>query len=331
MADQRTPCAWRRILVTGSGGVTGAAMRAITADDPSGFIFATSRDCDLTNPQAAMSFIAGCGADAVIHLAAVSGGIGKSLRHPASMLRDNAMMAINVLEGARRAGVGKVIMTLSSGMYPPEAPLPLREDSIHDGAAHFSNYGYAFAKRLMEPMIRAWREEYGLSVIGLIPNGIYGEHDNFNADDAPMLPSLIRRFHQCHHGDEPIVIWGDGSPLREYTYAPDLARAFLWALNHYDAPQVLNVGSCEEHSIRAIAEMIADVYGIDRCRLTFDTGKPNGVFRKGTDNSRFLALSRFTYTPLQEGLERTITWYRQTAERFPERLRLDGKTGAVTA
>lgn len=318
---------YKKILVTGSSAVAGSAVRAAHGEYPdSAFVFLTSRDCDLTDAAATLEMVKRSEADAILHLAAVSGGIGLSLQHQASMLRDNVLITFSVLEAARKAGVAKTVMTLTTGMYPPDAPLPLREESIHDGGPHGSNYGSSFAKRLIEPAIRAYREEYGLKVVGVVPNGIFGENDNFNYDDAPMLPALIRRFYENRNSDDPIVIWGDGAPLREYTYSRDVARAFLWALFHYDDAQVLNTGTTEEHSIRDIAFMIADIIGVDKGRIVFDVAKPNGVFRKNTDNSRFTTLSGFKYTPFREGLENTIRWFAETYENDRSRLRLYGKS-----
>ncbi|MGH7716861.1 MAG: NAD-dependent epimerase/dehydratase family protein [Vulcanimicrobiaceae bacterium] len=197
---------------------------------------------------------------------------------------------------------------------------------MHDGPPHSSNYGSSFAKRLLEPAIRAYREEYGLKVVGLVPNGIFGENDNFNYDDAPMLPALIRRFYESRQTIDDIVVWGDGTPLREYTYSRDVARAFLWALYHYDEPQILNSGTTEELSIRDIALAIAEIMKIDPARICFDTSKPNGIFRKNTDNSRFVALSDFRYTPMRVGLGRTIAWFTDCYEHRRHELRLYGKS-----
>jgi GDP-L-fucose synthase len=263
--------------------------------------------------------------DAILHLAAVSGGIGLSMKYPATMLRDNAMMTFNILESARKCNVKKVIMTLTTGMYPVNAPLPLNEDYIHDGYPHESNYGSSFAKRLIDPAIRAYRAEYGMNVIGLVPNGIFGENDNFNYDDAPMLPSLIRRFYENRNNDSEIVIWGDGLPLREYTYSKDLAKIYMWALQNYDDAQVLNIGTTEENSVGDIAYMIADILNIDRGRVVFDTTKPKGIFRKNVDNSRFLKFLDFEYTPFRTGLEETIQWFCNAYENNPKTIRMYGK------
>jgi GDP-L-fucose synthase len=301
---------FKRILVTGGSGLLGNGFRSIADDYPDReFIFAGSRDCDLTDGEATAHFVGRCAPDAIVHTAALAGGIQYSSSHPATVLRDNVLMNLNVMEAARAHGVGKVIETLSTGMYAADAPNPITEDSIHDGPPHESNYSYSFAKRLIDPAIKAYRTEYGLNGIGLVANGIFGEHGNFRPAESVMVAALIRRFYEQRAGDDPIVIWGDGSPLREYTYSHDLARAFMWCLDHYDDAQILHVGSTEENSVRDTAFMIADTMGIDRARITFDTSKPAGVLRKATDNARFVSRSGFAYTPFRVGLERTIRWF----------------------
>jgi len=301
---------FQHILVTGGTGLLGNAIRAIAGDYPeSRFTFAGSRDCDLTRLDTTVDYVRTLGPDAIVHTAALAGGIQYSTEHPATLLRDNVLMNLHVVEAARLAGVRKTIMTLSTGMYPEQAPLPLREEYIHDGPPHESNYGYAFAKRLVDPMIRAYRREYGLHVIGLVANGIFGEHGNFRPGESVMLAALLRRFFEQRDSDAALVVGGDGSPLREYTYGKDLARAFLWCLAHYDDERVLHVGSSDEHSVKQTAWMIADRLQIDRRRITFDATKPTGILRKNTDNSRFLQMSNFEYTPFEEALDHTVAWF----------------------
>ncbi|MBI4394411.1 MAG: NAD-dependent epimerase/dehydratase family protein [Euryarchaeota archaeon] len=317
---------FKKILVTGASGVAGSGLKAIAKEyEENEFTFLASRDCDLTDPQAVDTLFARLRPDAVLHMAAISGGIGLSTKHPATLLRDNVLMNVNVVEAARKYEIEKTVMSLSTGMYSPNAPLPIKEDYIHDGPPHSSNYSYAFAKRLVDPMIRAWRSEFGMNLIGVVPNGIFGEHDNFNYDDATLTPTLIRRFYENRGGDKAIVMWGDGSPLREVTYGKDIARAYMWCLEHYDEPQILHIGTTEEHSVREIAEMLADMYGISRERLEFDTSKPAGVSRKSTDNSRFVRLSDFKYTAYRTALENTVRWYVETSERNPANIRKGSK------
>jgi GDP-L-fucose synthase len=318
----RSSRVFKRILVSGGTGLLGTALRAIAADYPDReFTFFGSHACDLTKLDETLAFVGRQKPDAILHTAALAGGIQYSQKHPATLLRDNVLMNLNVLEAARRLGVGKTVMSLSSGMYPAAAPNPIKEEYAHDGSPHESNYGYSFAKRLIDPSIKAYRTEYGLSAIGLVPNGIFGENGNYRPEESVMLAALIRRFHEQRDGVDPIVIWGDGSPLREYTYSQDMARAYMWCLDHYDAPQILNVGSTEEHSVKETAFMIADIMGIDTGRIQFDVTKPKGIARKSTDNSTFVQLSAFTYTPFREGLVRTIEWFVENYA-VPDRVRL---------
>ena len=301
---------YRKILVSGGSGLLGTAVKAVVEEYPGReFVLFDSAQCDLTDAAATRRFVAGHQPDAILHLAAVAGGVEFSTRHPARLLRDNVLMTFSVLDAARAEGVRKTVMMLSSGMYPEAAPNPLTEDAVHDGRPHASNYSYAHAKRLIEPAIHAYRREHGMSVIGLVPNGIFGENANYAEGESAMVMALIRRFYENRDGDGKLVIWGDGSPLREYTYSRDLARASLWCLDRYDEAQVLNIGSTEEHSVRDIACMIADLLGIDRARLEFDRSKPGGVHRKSTDNSRFVGLSGFRHTPFRVGLEHTVRWF----------------------
>lgn len=318
---------YKKILVTGSSAVLGSALKLLaTQFKKEEFIFLSSGDCDLTDIIATEKLIGNYRPDAIIHLAAISGGIGLSMKHHASMFRDIMLMTISILEAARKNKVKKTIMTLTTGMYPVKAVLPLKEEDMHNGYPHESNYGSSFAKRMIDPAVRAYREEYGMNVIGLIPSGIFGENDNFNYEDAPMLPALIRRFYESKDNNEKIIVWGNGSPLREYTYSADLARIFLWALENYDAPQCINIGTTEENSIKDIAFMIADIMKIDRSRIVFDATKPNGIFRKNISNERFIKLSDFNYTPFHAALEKTIEWFITTYENNPEKLRLCGKS-----
>ncbi len=300
----------KRILVTGGSGLLGTGLKQITDEFPGrDFRFISSKDCDLTQYEPTQELIRLYKPDAVMHYAAKSGGIKYSQDYPATLLRDNVLLNLNVLDAAHEAGVKKVVLCLSVGMYPVEAPIPLNEDSIHDGNPHPNNASYAFAKRLLDPAIRAYRRQYGMNVIGFVPNGIFGENMNYNQSESIMLAALIRRFYEKKDSAEKLEVWGDGTPLREYTYSRDLARASMWCLDHYDDEQFLNIGSTEEHSIHEMAESICTHLEIDSDRLWFNTEKPNGIHRRSTDNSRFLELSNFQYTDFDEALGNTINWF----------------------
>jgi len=299
-----------KILVTGSSGVLGAGLKSVaTQYHQSIFIFTDSSDCDLTNLEFTLDFVNEIKPSIILHLAAVSGGIEYSIKHPATLLRDNVYMNMSILEAARIHNINKTVMTLSSGMYPADVSNPIREEFIHNGCPHGSNYSYAFAKRLIEPAIRAYRAEYGINVIGLVPNGIFGENGDFSYTQAAMWAALIRRFYENRNNQQKIIIYGNGLSLREHTYSQDMARSFMWCLENYDEAQILNVGTTEEYSVKDIAYMIAEILEMDKNRIEFDTSKPVGIHRKSIDNSSFIKLSGFQFTPFRIALERTIRWF----------------------
>lgn len=315
-----TKVSFKRMLITGGRGVLGTGFEMVRAQHPeTEFVLSSSKNCDLTDMSSVLRYVSEIKPDAILHLAALSGGIEYTSQYPATVLRGNVLMAFNILEAARQSNVKKTVMTLSTGMFPNKVSYPIKESYIHDGEPHPSNYSYSFAKRLIEPAIRSYRKEYGMNVIGLIPNGIFGENSNFNYESAIMVPALIRRFYENRKGNDKIVVWGDGSPLREYTYAKDLAEIYLWCLENYNDAQVLNVGSTEEVSVKDIAFMVADSLKIDRSRIEFDITKPAGQLRKPTDNSIFVGLSHFTYTPFREGLKKTIDWL---CENYDNKLKI---------
>ncbi len=313
---------YKKIWVTGGTGLLGKSLELIKSEfSDRDFVFTGTKDVDLCDWNSVSAFAAKHKFDAIIHFAAKSGGIELSYNRPAMLLRDNVLMNMFVVEAARVHGIKKTVMSLSTGMYAADAPNPIKEEYIHDGYPHQSNYSYSFAKRLIDPTIKSYRKEYGTNIIGCIPNGMFGEYSNYDKESAVMLAALIRRFYEQRAGKEPIVIWGDGSPLREYTYGKDMARAYMWCLDNYDDEQILHTGSVEEHTVKDIAFMIADTIGIDRSRLTFDTTKPPGIQRKATDNSKFVSRSNFKYTPLKIGLEHTIRWFMEFYGD-PEKVRL---------
>ena len=297
-----------KVLVTGSSGVAAKGLLAIQNQFDHEFIFSNSKVCDLRNSQEVEKYFDYIRPDGVINFAAVSGGIGLSGSRNASMFRDNILINVNIFEAARKYNVEKLVACLTTGMYPPEAPLPLSEHSIHNGEPHSSNYGSSFAKRMIEPMIRGYRDEYKLDCVGLIPNGIFGPHDNFHPEHAPMLPAQMLNVLNASKTGDDVVVWGDGKPLREYTFSHDIARAFVWALESYSSSEVLNCGTDEELEIGEIVGKIGDYFGVSRDRIVFDTTRPNGVFKKSVNNKKFLALTDFQYTPFSTGLKQTCEW-----------------------
>jgi GDP-L-fucose synthase len=302
------------ILVTGSGGVAGKALIKISNNYPEyKFIFTTSEDFDLRNLKQTINFIKKNKINNIINFAAVSGGIGLSMSHHASMLRDNVLININILEASVKCKVKKILLCLTTGMYPEKAKLPLSEKYIQYGPPSDTNYGSSYAKRLIEPAIRAYRDEFKLNAIGLIPSGIYGPEDNFNKNDAPMLPSIINRMYDCKIKNQILEVWGTGKPLREYTYSEDIAKIFIWALENYEKEQVLNIGTTEENSIKNIVNLIASKLEFPKDNITFNPLKPDGIYRKSSSNKLFLKeIKKFKYISLKKGISKTVDWFLET-------------------
>jgi|TARA_B110000483_G_scaffold237243_2_gene311697 GDP-L-fucose synthase len=298
------------VLVTGSGGVTGKAVKRICHKYVNkNFIFIKSSDLDLRDFKKTLDFFKENQIEEVINLAAVSGGIGISLKHQASMLRDNVLINLSIVEACVRCNVNKLVLCLTTGMYPENAKLPLTEDNIHNGEPSLTNYGSSFAKRLIEPVIRSYREEYDLNVVGLIPSGIYGPEDNFHPMHAPMLPAIINRAYEAKKNNSDLEIWGTGKPLREYTFSEDIAEIFIWALDHFDSEKPINIGNPEELSIKNIVYLICKKIGIDKSKIFFNTNKPDGIFKKTSSNKNFQILNNFNYIPMEQGINKTIDWF----------------------
>ncbi len=311
-----------RLLVTGSTGVLGAAFVELVPAFPEyDFVFAARETLDLTDGPAVRDFVGRERIRKIVHLAAISGGIDLARRYPARILRDNVAMCFAVLEAAVVHKLDKVVLTLSSGMYPSDAPQPNTESQIHQGPPHETAYSYAMAKRMMEPAIRAYRAEYSLDVIGLVPSGIYGPNDNYNADDCTWIAGLVRRFCEWTPASGDLSIWGDGSPLREITYAPDMARAYMWCLENHSSAELLNVGCGQAQTIRSVAMLLAEICGVPMARIRFDPARARGIDRRVTDNSAFRNRSGFAYTDLRTGLERTVAWYKRILAENPNAIR----------
>jgi len=309
---------YKKILVTGGSAVAGYGLKSVIEKGEFSdreFFFPRSKECNLLNYEETKKYIEDIKPDAIIHFAAVSGGIQLTLDHPASVMRDNVIMNFNLVEAAREVGVKKTLMTLSGAVYPLEAEIPIREEWMHKGYPHETNYSYAFAKRLIDPMIKAYRQEYKMDIVGMIPDAILGPRSNFDPRSSTAIPALIRRFYEDKDNDEELVVWGDGSPLRQVTSDQDVARVAMWFIDSYSSEDLLNVGTMEEISIKDAAYLIADKLGLDEARISFDETKPKGTYRKATDNSRFVELSDFEYMSIRETMERTINYF---IENYPD-------------
>ena len=304
-----------KILITGANGVLGNAFKRNKKLFLDYEIFYTSgREYDLTNPKECKNLFDKFEPNFVFHLAAKSGGIGFSKEYQATLFRDNLLMAINIADNCVRKKVKKCIFTLSVGMYPENSELPIKESSNLKGKPHPSGTGYAYAKAILEPLIETYSSQYNMNFIGLVPNGIYGPEDNFDPEHSAMLPSLIRKAFLSKSNNKPLEVWGDGSPLRQYTFVDDYVHIYKWCLDNFNRPEILNVGTYEELSIDNIAKLICKSLKIDSSNIKYLTNKPKGIFRRPMDNSKFIKESGFKFTSLEEGINKTCLWFKENKE-----------------
>ena len=302
-----------RVLVTGGAGFLGShvveRLRA-TGSEP----FVPRRDdYDLTVAADAARLFADANPELVIHLAAEVGGIGANQANPGRYWYANLIMGAHVLEQSRLHGVAKLLIAGTVCAYPKFTPVPFREDDLWSGYPEETNAPYGVAKKALLVGAQAYGEQYGLKSAYLLPANLYGPRDNFHRSNAHVIADLIRKMHES---PERVVLWGDGSPTREFLYVDDCADAVVLAAERYEGPEPVNVGTSEEISIRDLAELIAELSGFEG-EIVWDTTKPNGQPRRRLDVSRAEKLFGFrARTSLRDGLARTIEWYR-AREREP--------------
>ncbi len=248
----------------------------------------------------------------VIHLAAHVGGIGANREHPAEFFYDNLMMGVELMHQAWQRGVGKFTAIGTVCAYPKFTPVPFREEDLWIGYPEETNAPYGLAKKMLLVQAQAYRQQYGFNAIYLLPVNLYGPRDNFDLTSSHVIPALIRKSIEAQErGEKELVVWGDGSPTREFLYVEDAAEAILAATEKYDSAEPVNLGSGHEISIKDLAEMITGLTGFEG-KLTWDASKPNGQPRRGLDVTR--ARDYFGWQAqvgFEEGLRRTIAWYRQ--------------------
>jgi len=283
-----------------------ALKKAKTEHD---LVLVSSKDGDLRDFQSTSLLFAEYRPDAVIHLAAKVGGVKANTDYISDFYEENIQINTNVLKCAKDFGTKKVVSLLSTCVYPNNAIYPLTEEQIHNGRPHKSNYGYAYAKRMLDVQSRAYRQQYGCNFITAIPNNLFGPNDNYDLENSHVIPAIMRKMHEAKLSNEDVVLWGDGSPLREFTYSKDLAEILLFLLEHYDEPEPINVGNTQEYSIKEVAEMIAEIVGFDG-KIVWDTSKPMGQHRKPSDNSKLIELGwrQENYTDLKKSLTETYKW-----------------------
>lgn len=308
----------KRIVVTGGAGFLGGhLMRRLQTLGCRDVFVPTYPECDLTRSDDVERLFVEHRPEVLIHLAAVVGGIGANRANPGRFFYDNAIMGIQLIDAARRHGVEKTVVLGTICAYPKFTPVPFREEDLWNGYPEETNAPYGIAKKALLVQCQAYREQYGMNAIFLLPVNLYGPGDNFDLESSHVIPALIRKCAEAvDQGRDEIVLWGDGSPTREFLYVEDAAEGIVRATENYDKPDPVNLGSGMEISIRDLAAKIAGITGFSG-QIVWDATQPNGQPRRCLDVSR--AEREFGFrarTPFDAGLRKTIEWYRSC---YPQR------------
>ena len=312
--DEIYSLAKKRVWVAGHRGMVGSAIARRLAHEDCEVLAVGRAEVDLTDQAQTHAWIAAQRPDVVFLAAAKVGGILANSDYPADFLRDNLRIEMNVIEGAHRAGVAKLVFLGSSCIYPKFAPQPIDEAALLTGPLEPTNEWYAIAKIAGIKMCQAYRSQYGCDFISAMPTNLYGPHDNFDLQSSHVIPALIRKAHRAKlAGESGMEIWGTGTPLREFLHVDDMADATVFLLKHYDGAEHVNVGSGEDLPIADVARMVMDVVGLQG-ELRHDLTKPDGTMRKLMAADKLRGLGWAPSIALRDGLAATYRWFLENVE-----------------
>ena len=295
----------KKLLVTGGKGMVGSAIDSSIK---------LGREYNLIDPKETLKAFTDHNPTHVIHCAGKVGGVGGNMNYKGEYFYDNLMINTNVIESARKTGVKHLVAFLSTCVFPDNVKYPLTPNQVHLGEPHSSNYPYAYAKRMADVQIRAYREQYGLNYTSIIPSNIYGPNDNFSLEHGHVMPMLIHKLYLAKKNKTDFVVWGSGKPLREFIYSKDIAKIAEWVLFNYKGTDPLIVSGDEEISIKDLVGILVDKFKF-KGKVKFDKTKPDGQLRKPSDNSVIKKLiPDFEYTPFERGIEETVSWFIENYE-----------------
>jgi len=290
-----------KILVTGGSGLVGSCF--------DNTIMVSSKQYDLLDFKQTLKMFDDTQPEYVIHCAAKVGGLGGNSNYKGDFYRENILINTNVIEAARVYGIKNLVAFLSTCIFPANVEYPLREEYLHNGPPHTSNDAYAYAKRMADVQIRAYKEQYGLNYKTVTPTNIYGPNDNFNLETGHVLPSLIHKMYLAKRDNTPMYIWGSGNPLREFIYSQDVADLTMWCLFNYNESETIILSNGFELSIKDVVNTLADVMEF-KGDIIYQSDKPDGQLRKPTDISKIKKyLPNFQFTPIKDGLAKTVDWF----------------------
>jgi len=302
------------ILVTGGTGLVGSAINAYVTANPSPsetFVFLSSKDGDLTSRADCEAIFTKHKPTKVIHLAAKVGGLFANMKQKVEFYRENMIMNDNIMECSRIHKVDKLISYLSTCIFPNETTFPIDETMLHDGPPHASNEGYAYAKRMVDTMNRAYAEEYGCNFTSIIPTNIYGPRDNFSIENGHVIPGLIHKVYLAKKNNTPFTIWGSGKPLRQFMYSEDLAKLTIWTMREYHSPEpiIISTDEKDEVSIGEVAMMVVKAMGFEG-EVVFDVEKADGQFKKTASNKKLRGyLPDYEFIRMEDGIQRAVDWF----------------------
>jgi len=311
----------KTIVVTGGSGLVGRAIQHISRlNDFSDytFVFLNSSQYDLSSLEQTREMFEKLRPTIVIHLAACVGGLLKNMTKKVEMLEKNLMINYNIVKCSHDYKVEKLVACLSTCIFPDKTTYPIHEEMLHNGPPHYSNDAYAYAKRMLEVHCKAYRETYGDNFVCIIPTNIYGPHDNFNLEDAHVIPALIHKCHLAKEENRDFIVMGSGTPLRQFIYSEDLATLILWtAENFNESSIILSVGEKEEVTIEHVAREIAKAFDYED-RIRFDASQPDGQYKKTADNRKLLSYLNDTqqvdFMPVEKGIKKTVQWFIENYE-----------------
>ncbi len=308
----------KRVCVTGGDGFLGSFVQKTLKERGATDIFIPTIDkYDLTDINDVRRMLKDGQPDLIIHLAALAGGIGANLARPAEFFYKNLMMGVPLMHEAWEQGVSKFVAIGTICAYPKFTPVPFKEELLWEGYPEETNAPYGLAKKMLLVQSQAYREQYDYNSIYLLPVNLYGPRDNFNLETSHVIPALIRKMIDAEdRSEEKVVLWGDGSPTREFFYAGDAARGIVMAAERYNSSEPVNLGAGMEISIKDLALLIAKLTGFSG-ELVWDTSKPNGQPRRALDTSRAKKYFNFeAEMPFEEGLKETIRWFKENKENI---------------
>ena len=295
-----------KVLITGGTGLVGSSI--------SQGIKLSSKDGDLRDLDKTLEIFDKHKPNKVIHCAGRVGGLGGNMNYKGEFFYDNIMMNTNVIEAARRTGVERLVCFLSTCVFPDDVEYPLTEEKVHLGEPHFSNYPYAYAKRMADIQIRAYREQYGIEYVSVIPTNIYGPHDNFNIETGHVLPSLIHKCYLAQQNNTDFVIWGTGKPLREFIFSKDIAKLTEWVLDNYTDEQPIIFSTSDAVTIKDVVDLIVEYMNF-KGNVVWDRDKPDRQYRKPSSTAKLESLiPDYEFTSVEDGLKETVEWFHSNYE-----------------